>query len=70
MKVLVMFIIPMPMWAAMGVLMFGLWAVSIGAGLPVGNTAHFGGLIVGLIYGIYLRGKYPRKIGMLNKMFQ
>ncbi len=69
MKVLVMFVIPMPMWAAMAVLMFGLWAVSIASDLPVGNTAHFGGLLVGLIYGFYLRGKYPRKIRMLNKMF-
>lgn len=69
MRVLLMFIIPMPMWIAMIVLMFGLWAVSIGANLPLGNTAHFGGLVVGVAYGVYLRNKYPRKIRMLNKMF-
>ncbi len=68
-KVLVFFIIPMPMWMAMAVLMFGLWAISIAAGLPVGNTAHFGGLLVGVIYGIYLRSKYSRKINMLNNFF-
>jgi len=68
-KVLVMFIIPMPMWLAMTVLMFGIWIFSITTGLPVGNTAHLGGLLVGVIYGFYLRNKYARKVKMLNRMF-
>jgi len=59
----------MPMWAAMVVLMFGLWTISAAGNLPVGNTAHFGGLLVGLIYGFYLRKKYPRKINRINKLF-
>jgi len=67
--VLVFFVIPMPMWAAMGVLMFGLWALSVAAGLPIGNTAHLGGLIVGLGYGIYLKKKYPRKTKMISQYF-
>jgi len=67
--VLVFFIIPMPMWAAMGVLMFGLWALSLGLGLPIGNTAHLGGLIVGLSYGVYLKKKFPRKTKMISKYF-
>jgi len=67
--VLVFFIIPMPMWAAMGVLMFGLWALSLGLGLPIGNTAHLGGLIVGLGYGFYLKKKFPRKTKMISKYF-
>lgn len=67
--VLVFFIIPMPMWAAMGVLMFGLWALSLGLGLPIGNTAHFGGLIVGLGYGFYLKRRFPRKTAMIGKYF-
>ena len=69
-KVLLFFIIPMPMWLAMGVLMFGFWIASATAGLPIGNTAHFGGLVVGVIYGFYLRHKYARKVKMLNKMFK
>ena len=69
-RVLVLFIIPMPMWIAMAVLMFGIWVISATSGLPVGNTAHFGGLIVGLIYGFYLRKKYSRKVRALNKMFR
>jgi len=67
-KVLVFFIIPMPMWLAMIVLMFGLWIVSASFSLPLGNTAHFGGLVVGVIYGFYLRKRYARKVRMLNKM--
>jgi membrane associated rhomboid family serine protease len=68
-KVLVFFILPMPMWLAMAVLMFGLWAISIASSLPIGNTAHFGGLVVGVVYGFYLRKRYSKKVRMLNKMF-
>jgi len=67
--VLVFFIIPMPMWAAMGVLIFGLWVLSSTMGLPIGNTAHLGGLILGLGYGFYLKRKYPRKTEMISKYF-
>jgi len=67
--VLVFFVIPMPMWAAMGFLMFGLWAISLGLGLPIGNTAHLGGLIVGLGYGFYLKKKFPRKTKMISNYF-
>lgn len=69
-KVLVFFVIPSSLWLAMVVLMFGLWAISAGLGLPIGNTAHFGGLICGLIFGSYLRIKYARKVDMLRKVFR
>jgi len=68
--VLVFFVIPMPMWAAMLFLMFGLWAISLAAGLPIGNWAHFGGLICGLAYGIYLKKKYKRKTRMISRYFR
>ncbi|MEM4230755.1 MAG: rhomboid family intramembrane serine protease [Candidatus Pacearchaeota archaeon] len=64
--VFVFFIIPMPLWGAMLFLLFGLWIISYFAGLPIGNTAHFGGFVTGLIYGIYLRIKYNRKVKILN----
>lgn len=67
--VLAFFVIPMPLWAAMALLLFGFWAFSFFGGLPVGNTAHFGGLIAGLLYGWYLRTKYARKVVLLNRMF-
>jgi|TARA_B100001964_G_scaffold227896_1_gene278386 membrane associated rhomboid family serine protease len=67
--VLVMFVIPMPMWAAMGVLMFGIWALSLSLGLPIGNIAHLGGLIIGVGYGFYLKKKFPRKTKMISQYF-
>jgi len=67
--VLVFFVIPMPMWAAMIFLMFGLWALSLGLGLPIGNTAHLGGLVIGLGYGFYLKRRYPRKTKMISRYF-
>ena len=67
--VMVFFLIPLPMWAAMIFLMFGLWALSLGLGLPIGNTAHLGGLMIGVAYGFYLRKKYPNKTRMISRYF-
>jgi membrane associated rhomboid family serine protease len=53
----------------MGFLMFGLWALSLGLGLPIGNTAHLGGLIVGLGYGFYLKRAFPKKTEMISRYF-
>ncbi len=47
-----------------------MWVASIGAGLPIGNVAHFGGFLVGLGYGSYLRIKYKRKVMMLQRFFR
>ncbi len=44
------------------------WIASIATGLPVGNSAHLGGFLFGLGYGLYLRSKYQNKIRRLNKM--
>ena len=67
--VLVFFIIPMPMWIAMVFLIVGLWVLGTGLGLPIGNVAHLGGLIVGVGYGFYLKKKYPRKTKMISSYF-
>lgn len=68
-KVYVFFILPMQMWIAMLVLLLVLWAASIGAGLPFGNTAHLGGLLVGVFYALYLKNKYKRKTAMIQRYF-
>ncbi len=67
--VLVFFIIPMPMWLAMIFLLVVLWALSFSLGIPIGNTAHLGGLIVGVAYGFYLKSKYPGKAKMIRDYF-
>jgi membrane associated rhomboid family serine protease len=67
-KVYIMFIpVAIEMWLASIIILGLLWFLSLVGGLPIGNTAHLGGLIAGLIYGTYLRKKYPRKIQLLNR---
>ena len=67
--VLVFFILPLPMWAAMAFLLGVMWVISITAGVPIGNIAHLGGLILGVAYGFYLKNKYPHKTKMIARYF-
>ncbi len=68
-KVYIMpFPFPLPMWIASIIALSVLWLASAAAGLPIGNTAHLGGLIAGLLFGFYLRIKYRRKVIMLNRL--
>ena len=46
-----------------------LWLISITAGIPIGNTAHLGGLLTGIAYGVYLRNKYKKKTRYLDRYF-
>ncbi|MAH03532.1 hypothetical protein CMI39_01955 [Candidatus Pacearchaeota archaeon] len=68
--VYVMFIpIPIKMkYAAPGILVV-LWFISAAGNIPIGNTAHLGGLIIGLIYGIYLRNTYKNKTQYISRHF-
>lgn len=69
-KVYIMFI-PIPIkikYAAPGMLIL-LWIISIAGNIPIGNVAHLGGLLAGLIYGFYLKKRYKRKVQMINKRF-
>ena len=64
-------LIPIPVkmkYAAPGILIV-LWLVSIAGNIPIGNTAHFGGLITGIIYGFYLKNKFPNKTKFIQKYF-
>ena len=68
--VYIMFIpIPIKMkYAAPGILII-LWLISFAGNLQIGNTAHFGGLIAGLTYGLYLRKKYRNKVRVIGRYF-
>jgi len=65
------FFIPIPIklkYAAPGILIV-LWLISVAGSVPIGNTAHLGGFIFGLLYGWYLRNKYKRKTQYIRKYF-
>ena len=74
--VYVMFIpIPIKMkYAAPGILIV-LWLISTapmffgGEKILIGNTAHLGGLITGLVYGLYLKKKYVNKTQLISRHF-
>lgn len=68
--VFIMFIpIPIKMkYAGPGILLV-LWFISIAGNVPIGNTAHFGGLVVGVAYGLYLKNKYKKKTKYISKYF-
>ncbi len=59
----------LPAYLMIPLVLFGTWLVSSSTGFPIGNTAHFGGLLSGIVYGLYLRKKYPRKTQMLSRYF-
>ncbi len=69
-KVYLMFVpIPIKMkYAAPGMLVL-LWLISIGGNIPIGNTAHLGGFVAGILYGFYLKKKYPNKTQMISRRF-
>ena len=65
------FAIPLelPMWLLPIIAIIPLTIISFFVDLPIGNSAHFGGLVTGIFYGLYLRKKFPRKTNMIRKHF-
>lgn len=59
----------MPFWLLPLVAIIPLIIIGLFVSLPIGNTAHLGGFLVGIFYGIYLRTKYKKKTSMLSKYF-
>jgi len=59
----------LPAYLMIPIVLFGTWLVSSSTGFPIGNTAHFGGFLCGVIYGLYLRNKYPRKVNRISKNY-
>ena len=68
--VYIMFIpIPIKMkYAAPGMLIL-LWLISVAGDISIGNTAHLGGFLAGLVYGFYLKSRYKNKTRYLGKYF-
>lgn len=59
----------LPAYIMIPFVLFGTWLVSVSAGWGVGNTAHLGGFLAGVVYGLYLRQKYKRKTKMIEQYF-
>jgi membrane associated rhomboid family serine protease len=57
------------MWVLPFVAIIPLVLIGLVIHLPIGNSAHFGGLVMGLIYGFYLRKKFPNKTRMIARRF-
>jgi len=59
----------MPFWILPIVAIVPLMVIGLFVDLPIGNTAHLGGLIAGLAYGKYLKDKYKQKTALISKRF-
>ena len=65
--------VELPMWLLPIIAIVPLVVISFIPGipdLPIGNSAHIGGLIAGIFYGVYLKNKFPRKTKMLRGYFK
>lgn len=63
------FPVEMPFWVLPFIAIAPLIAIGLFVDLPIGNMAHLGGLIAGLIYAHYLKKKYKKKTEMIGKIF-
>lgn len=59
----------MPFWLVPIIAIVPLVAIGLFVPLPIGNVAHFGGLLAGLAYGTYLRIRYANKVRMIDRHF-
>jgi membrane associated rhomboid family serine protease len=59
----------LPAYIMVPLVLFLVWGLSIFAGLPIGNSAHFGGFLAGIGYGLYLKTKYRKKVMVLQRYF-
>jgi hypothetical protein len=61
--------VELPMWLLPIIAIVPLAIIGLYVDLPIGNSAHFGGLVVGVVYGIYLRKKFPNKTKRIQAYF-
>ena len=59
----------MPFWLLPIIAIVPLVVIGLFVELPIANSAHFGGLLVGLLYGLYLKIKYPKKTAIISRYF-
>ena len=59
----------MSFWVLPFIAIIPLVIIGLFVPLPIGNMAHLGGLIAGVIYAYYLKSKYKKKTEMISKAF-
>lgn len=62
--------IELPFWLVPIIAIVPLFIVGFFIPLPIGNTAHAGGLIAGLVYGFYLKTKFKNKAKYIGQIFR
>lgn len=60
----------LPAYIMVPLVLLMTWLATIAGNFPIGNVAHLGGFLAGLIYGLYLKTKYRKKVMVLQKMFR
>ncbi|MBD3247369.1 rhomboid family intramembrane serine protease [Candidatus Pacearchaeota archaeon] len=60
----------LPMWLLPIIAIVPLTIIGFFIPLPIGNSAHLGGLVVGLVYGFYLKKKFPNKTRSISRHFR
>jgi len=58
------------MWLLPIVAIVPLIIIGFFVDLPIGNSAHIGGLILGTFYGFYLKNQFPKKTRMIRSHFK
>ncbi len=59
----------LPAYIMIPLVLFLTWIISSSVGIGIGNTAHLGGFLAGVIYGLYLKNKYKRKTALIARYF-
>lgn len=59
-----------PFWLLPIIAIVPLFVIGLFVALPIGNIAHFSGLVAGLAYGWYLRIKFRKKVLVLQRYFE
>jgi len=61
--------VEMPFWILPFISIIPLILIGFFIDLPIGNIAHLGGFIVGLIYGFYLKSHFKNKVNYIKRLF-
>ena len=62
--------IELPLWLLPIIAIVPLTIIGYFVPLPIGNSAHIGGLLTGMAYAFYLRYKFPNKTQRLRNHFK